>query len=217
MPNVLFTYSVLLANVPGNKQALTGMNSWNIYKCFWKFEFIMLVSWKYHRIFWIVTRRLKFVANYLNYVDVNFRLKIFLSLFFPCADVALVTSLRDGMNLVSYEFVACQDTKKGVLILSEVITKYLHVWLCLIIIFADYSLMLELLVCGGWDQIKSRVLKNLLTQIPLRQWILVIGSPSSCLTLFHRFCEPNWSNSKDSVLPLPLKPSKFKLSFFCWV
>jgi trehalose 6-phosphate synthase/phosphatase len=36
------------------------------------------------------------------------------------ADVALVTSLRDGMNLVSYEFVACQSMKKGVLILSEV-------------------------------------------------------------------------------------------------
>ncbi|GMY33548.1 alpha,alpha-trehalose-phosphate synthase [UDP-forming] 1-like [Fagus crenata] len=33
--------------------------------------------------------------------------------------VALVTFLRDGMNLVSYEFVACQDAKKGVLILSE--------------------------------------------------------------------------------------------------
>lgn len=35
-------------------------------------------------------------------------------------DVALVTSLRDGMNLVSYEYVACQAFKKGVLILSEV-------------------------------------------------------------------------------------------------
>jgi hypothetical protein len=34
--------------------------------------------------------------------------------------VALVTSLRDGMNLVSYEYVACQGSKKGVLILSEV-------------------------------------------------------------------------------------------------
>uniref|UniRef100_A0A2P2MBP6 Trehalose-6-phosphate synthase-1 n=2 Tax=Rhizophora mucronata TaxID=61149 RepID=A0A2P2MBP6_RHIMU len=39
--------------------------------------------------------------------------------FIPFTDVALVTSLRDGMNLVSYEFVACQDSKKGVLILSE--------------------------------------------------------------------------------------------------
>ncbi|KAH1222952.1 Alpha,alpha-trehalose-phosphate synthase [UDP-forming] 1 [Glycine max] len=38
---------------------------------------------------------------------------------YAITDVALVTSLRDGMNLVSYEFVACQDKKKGVLILSE--------------------------------------------------------------------------------------------------
>ncbi|KAL2943374.1 Alpha alpha-trehalose-phosphate synthase [UDP-forming] 1 [Bienertia sinuspersici] len=38
---------------------------------------------------------------------------------YAVTDVALVTSLRDGMNLVSYEYVACQDTKKGVLILSE--------------------------------------------------------------------------------------------------
>lgn len=39
-----------------------------------------------------------------------------------CIDVALVTSLRDGMNLVSYEYVACQSTKnvEGVLVLSEV-------------------------------------------------------------------------------------------------
>ncbi|EOY27868.1 Trehalose-6-phosphate synthase isoform 3, partial [Theobroma cacao] len=38
---------------------------------------------------------------------------------YAVTDVALVTSSRDGMNLVSYEFVACQASKKGVLILSE--------------------------------------------------------------------------------------------------
>ncbi|KAM5586387.1 alpha,alpha-trehalose-phosphate synthase [UDP-forming] 1 [Rosa sericea] len=38
---------------------------------------------------------------------------------YAVTDVVLVTSLRDGMNLVSYEYVACQDAKKGVLILSE--------------------------------------------------------------------------------------------------
>ncbi|KAJ9560776.1 hypothetical protein OSB04_005936 [Centaurea solstitialis] len=38
---------------------------------------------------------------------------------YAITDIALVTSLRDGMNLVSYEFVACQDAKRGVLILSE--------------------------------------------------------------------------------------------------
>ncbi|KAK1368857.1 Alpha,alpha-trehalose-phosphate synthase (UDP-forming) [Heracleum sosnowskyi] len=38
---------------------------------------------------------------------------------YAVTDVALVASLRDGMNLVSYEYVACQASKKGVLILSE--------------------------------------------------------------------------------------------------
>jgi trehalose 6-phosphate synthase len=35
------------------------------------------------------------------------------------ADVCLVTSLQDGMNLVAKEFVACQRDQQGVLILSE--------------------------------------------------------------------------------------------------
>ncbi|XP_024377190.1 alpha,alpha-trehalose-phosphate synthase [UDP-forming] 1 isoform X2 [Physcomitrium patens] len=40
---------------------------------------------------------------------------------YASTDVALVTSLRDGMNLVSYEYVACQNFKntEGVLVLSE--------------------------------------------------------------------------------------------------
>ncbi len=35
------------------------------------------------------------------------------------ADVALITPLRDGMNLVAKEFVACQTADPGVLVLSE--------------------------------------------------------------------------------------------------
>ena len=44
-----------------------------------------------------------------------------LSALYNVADVALITSLRDGMNLVSYEYIACQHGKQvpGVLILSE--------------------------------------------------------------------------------------------------
>ena len=39
---------------------------------------------------------------------------------YAVTDVALITSLRDGMNLVSYEFCACQsDANAGVLVLSE--------------------------------------------------------------------------------------------------
>ena len=36
---------------------------------------------------------------------------------YAITDVALVTSLRDGMNLVSYEFVACQAANPGVCLL----------------------------------------------------------------------------------------------------
>jgi len=52
-----------------------------------------------------------------------------LAALYRVADVALITSLRDGMNLVSYEYVACQgevnktdpegEPKYGVLVLSE--------------------------------------------------------------------------------------------------
>lgn len=35
------------------------------------------------------------------------------------ADACLVTSLRDGMNLISHDYVVCQQEKKGALLLSE--------------------------------------------------------------------------------------------------
>ena len=42
-----------------------------------------------------------------------------LAAIYKLADVALVTPLRDGMNLVSKEYVACNINKQGVLVLSE--------------------------------------------------------------------------------------------------
>ncbi|CAG8662789.1 2387_t:CDS:2, partial [Paraglomus brasilianum] len=38
---------------------------------------------------------------------------------YAVADACLVSSTRDGMNLVSYEYIACQKQRHGVLILSE--------------------------------------------------------------------------------------------------
>jgi trehalose 6-phosphate synthase len=39
--------------------------------------------------------------------------------YFRAADICMVTSLHDGMNLVSKEFVAAHDDERGVLILSQ--------------------------------------------------------------------------------------------------
>ncbi|KAL9939381.1 hypothetical protein V8E36_002194 [Tilletia maclaganii] len=38
---------------------------------------------------------------------------------YAVSDACLVTSTRDGMNLVSYEYIACQEKRNGVMILSE--------------------------------------------------------------------------------------------------
>jgi trehalose-6-phosphate synthase len=38
---------------------------------------------------------------------------------YAASDVCLITSIRDGMNLVSFEYVACQSQRRGVLLLSE--------------------------------------------------------------------------------------------------
>lgn len=59
----------------------------------------------------------------LNWVPVHYFYRSFpfneLSAFYSMSDIALVTPLRDGMNLVCKEFVASKTDKKGVLILSE--------------------------------------------------------------------------------------------------
>ena len=38
---------------------------------------------------------------------------------YALSDVCLVSSTRDGMNLVSYEYIACQQQRQGFMILSE--------------------------------------------------------------------------------------------------
>lgn len=38
---------------------------------------------------------------------------------YAMSDACLISSTRDGMNLVSYEYVACQHERHGVLVLSE--------------------------------------------------------------------------------------------------
>lgn len=59
----------------------------------------------------------------INWTPIHYFYRSFslesLSAFYCMADVALVTPMRDGMNLVCKEFIASKLDKKGVLILSE--------------------------------------------------------------------------------------------------
>ena len=54
----------------------------------------------------------------IHYLDTSTGIDELVALY-HVADVCVVTSLRDGMNLVSYEYVACQAGNHGVLVLSE--------------------------------------------------------------------------------------------------
>jgi len=59
----------------------------------------------------------------LSYTPVRFLhqsiSKCSLAALYAASDVCLVTAIRDGMNLVSYEYVACQRKRNGVLLLGK--------------------------------------------------------------------------------------------------
>lgn len=59
----------------------------------------------------------------INWIPVNYFYRSFpievLSALYATADICLVTPMRDGMNLVSKEYVASRNNNSGVLILSE--------------------------------------------------------------------------------------------------
>ncbi|KAI8847205.1 glycosyltransferase family 20-domain-containing protein [Chytridium lagenaria] len=58
----------------------------------------------------------EFTPIHFMHKSVNFEELVSL---YAVADACLVSSTRDGMNLVSYEYISCQQKKHGVLVLSE--------------------------------------------------------------------------------------------------
>jgi len=62
---------------------------------------------------------------------------------YDVSDVGLITPLRDGMNLVAKEYVACQVENKGVLILSEMAGAAAELDDALIINPVDHNLLAE--------------------------------------------------------------------------
>ncbi len=58
----------------------------------------------------------EFVPIHFMHKSVDFKELISV---YAASEICLVSSTRDGMNLVSYEYIACQQKRKGSLILSE--------------------------------------------------------------------------------------------------
>jgi trehalose 6-phosphate synthase len=64
----------------------------------------------------LVTGTIEFMPIHFMHKSMSFDELIAL---YAVSDVCLVSSTRDGMNLVSYEYIACQRKRHGVMILSE--------------------------------------------------------------------------------------------------
>lgn len=64
----------------------------------------------------LVTGRPDYVPIVVVYSSVSFTE---LTALYAASDICLLTSTRDGMNLVAAEYVACQQERNGVLVLSE--------------------------------------------------------------------------------------------------
>lgn len=87
------------------------------------FELVGRINGKFSTIKYYTYLFLTTIIGTLDYAPVQFihnsvRFEELVALY-HIADVCLITSTRDGMNLVAYEYIASQKQKFGVLILSE--------------------------------------------------------------------------------------------------
>ncbi len=78
-----------------------------------------------------------------QYKSLNFNELVAL---YDLSDVGLITPMRDGMNLVAKEFVACQTKRNGVLILSEMAGAAAEMNEALIVNPADHIEMADAIV-----------------------------------------------------------------------
>jgi trehalose-6-phosphate synthase len=71
-------------------------------------ETVEKINWRFQSKGW---RPIVFLKAHHNHEQIN--------IFYKAADLCMVTSLHDGMNLVAKEFISSRDDEDGVLILSQ--------------------------------------------------------------------------------------------------
>ena len=93
-----------------------------------------------------------------------------LSALYRIAEVALVTPMRDGMNLVCKEFIASKTDKKGVLILSEMAGSAKELSDALLINPNDISQLVEAMQQALTMPIEEQVRRNEIMQESLKRY-----------------------------------------------
>lgn len=95
-----------------------------------------------------------------------------LSAFYRMADVALVTPMRDGMNLVCKEFIASKLDKKGVLILSEMAGASKELSDSILINPNDVNAIIEAMHTALTMPVSEQIKRNTIMQRSLKRYTI---------------------------------------------
>lgn len=101
-----------------------------------------------------------------------------LSALYACAEVALVTPMRDGMNLVSKEYVASRTNNTGVLILSEMAGSSRELIDALIVNPNNTAMMAESIKKAlemplEKQQVRMTKLRNIVAKFNVTHWVKI--------------------------------------------
>nr|WP_199157681.1 bifunctional alpha,alpha-trehalose-phosphate synthase (UDP-forming)/trehalose-phosphatase [Pedobacter sp. ASV2] len=116
----------------------------------------------------------------LNWIPVNYFYRSFpietLSAFYSAADICLVTPMRDGMNLVSKEYVASRNNEDGILILSEMAGASKELTDALIVNPNNLGDIMEAIVAAlkmPLDEQKQRMklMRNIVEKFNVKHWV----------------------------------------------
>jgi trehalose 6-phosphate synthase/phosphatase len=86
------------------------------------------------------------------------------------SDIALITPLRDGMNLIAKEYVTCRRDKKGVLILSEMAGAARELGEAIIVNPNDTNEIAEAIHAALNMPIAEQVMRNTIMQLRLKRY-----------------------------------------------
>lgn len=128
-----------------------------------------------------------------------------LAALYHIADIALVTPLRDGMNLVAKEYVASKRDKPGVLILSEMAGAAVELSDAIVINpnnpeAIEWALLDALEMSREEQFAKMEKMQKVISRQTVKKWA------NDFITELTRICLRNKENDRKRILPNRLKP-----------
>ncbi|RVU01470.1 bifunctional alpha,alpha-trehalose-phosphate synthase (UDP-forming)/trehalose-phosphatase [Mucilaginibacter limnophilus] len=101
-----------------------------------------------------------------------------LSALYYSADICLVTPMRDGMNLVSKEYIASRTQETGVLILSEMAGASKELIDAIIVNPSNISLMMEAMVQGltmpqAEQARRMKLMRRVVSKFNIKHWVRI--------------------------------------------